>query len=419
MTAIRRGPLVAYAFVALPLAAGALPLYINVASVYADGLGAQLTGVGVALLVARAADAFLDPYLGAWIDRLRRPRLVIVGGMSLLALGLLLVFHPPWTGTASIAWLPLALLPAYLGHSSAAIAHLALGAEFGDTSAERVQIAVWREGFALAGILLATVAPQWIAADIASALARGSVAFAALAPLGVAAVLLYVRPSSRQGLGPNALPWLETVRAFSRAPFLPLLAAFTLNGVANALAATLVLFFVADVLGAEQSGSLFLLAYFAAGAIGLPAWPALAARLGTQNAWRLSMLLGAAAFVGAALLGPGDLVPFFAVCIATGLVLGGDLALPAALLTDTLRQRGEATRAAGYFGVWTFATKMSAAAAAGVGLPLIEALGYLPGRPETAFALQAVYCLLPCALKIVAACIVPVSVRTGTQGVLP
>ena len=100
-------------------------------------------------------------------------------------------------------------------------------------------------------------------------------------------------------------------------------------------------------------------------------------------------------------------------------LLGGDLALPAALLTDTLRQRGEATRAAGYFGVWTFATKMSAAAAAGVGLPLIEALGDLPGRPETAFALQAVYCLLPCALKIVAACIVPVSVRTGTQGVLP
>lgn len=419
MTAIRRGPLLAYASVALPLAAGALPLYINVASIYADGFGARLTTVGVALLLARTADAFLDPYLGAWIDRLRRPRLVLVAGVSLLAVGLFLVFHPPWAGAASIWWLPLALLPAYIGHSTAAIAHLALGAALGNSSAERVQVAVWREGFALAGILVATVTPQWLAADAATALARGSVVFAVLAPLAVAVVLLWVQPGAPTDVAPRNLPWFGAVRAFGRAPFLPLLTAFTLNGIANALAATLVLFFVADVLGAEQSGSQFLLAYFAAGAAGLPAWPLIAARLGTQNAWRLSMLLGAAAFVGAALLGPGDFLPFFAVCIATGLVLGGDLALPPALLTDLLRERGETTRSAGYFGVWTFATKMSAATAAGVGLPLIGALGYVPGQIETAFALQAVYCLLPCALKVISACIVPLSVRTGAQGVLP
>jgi Na+/melibiose symporter-like transporter len=111
-------------------------------------------------------------------------------------------------------------------------------------------------------------------------------------------------------------------------------------------------------------------------------------------------------------------LPFLAVCLLTGLMLGADLAFPAALLTDALRERRAESQAASYFGVWTFATKMTAALAAGVGLPLVGALGYVPGQPDTALALQSVYCLLPCALKIAAAGVLPFSVRVRTQGAL-
>jgi Na+/melibiose symporter-like transporter len=130
------------------------------------------------------------------------------------------------------------------------------------------------------------------------------------------------------------------------------------------------------------------------------------------------MLLGAAAFAGTALLGAGDLLPFLAVCVLTGLMLGADLAFPAALLTDALRARRAEAQAASYFGVWTFATKMTAALAAGVGLPLVGALGYLPGQSDSALGLQAVYCLLPCALKVAAAGVLSSSVRVRTQGAL-
>ncbi len=418
MTGLSRGALAAYAVLALPLAAGALPLYIHVASIYSDSFGAQLAGIGIALLVARAADALVDPWLGILIDRLRRPRLVIFAGVSLLALGLVLVFHPPWRGTAGIAWLMLSLLPAYLGYSSAAIAHLALGATFGATSADRARVAVWREGFGLVGILLASAAPQFVASDAAAALAQSSLVFAVVAPLGVALALSAV-PTS-QGVAPAARPsWTDALRQFARAPFAPLLAAFVVNGIANALPATLALLFVADVLGAPQFGAQFLLAYFAGGAIGLPAWLALARRLGSWRAWQLSMLLGAAAFVGATALGPGDLLPFLAVCVASGLMLGGDLALPAALLTDALRERGREAAAASYFGVWTLATKLTLAAAAGIGLPLVSALGYVPGQPATAAPLQLAYCLIPCALKVFAAGLLPLTVRPRPQGALP
>lgn len=418
MTGLSRGALASYAVVALPLAAGALPLYIHVASIYSESFGAPLAGIGIALLAARAADALVDPWLGILIDRLRRPRLVIVAGIGLLALGLVLVFHPPWRGTASLAWLMLSLLPAYLGYSSAAIAHLALGASFGATSAERARVAVWREGFGLVGILLAAAAPQFVASDAGAALAQSSLVFAAVAPLGVALALSAI--PSIPGSATAARPaWTEALRQFGRAPFAPLLAAFFVNGVANALPATLALLFVADVLGAPQFGAQFLLAYFAGGAIGLPAWLALARRLGSQRAWQLSMVLGAAAFVGATALGPGDLLPFLAVCIASGLMLGGDLALPAALLTDALRERGRQAVAASYFGLWTLATKLTLAVAAGIGLPLVSALGYVPGQPQTAGPLQLAYCLLPCALKVIAAGLLPLTLRPRPQGALP
>ena len=58
-----------------------------------------------------------------------------------------------------------------------------------------------------------------------------------------------------------------------------------------------------------------------------------------------------------------------------------------------------------YFGWWNFATKLNLALAAGLALPLLGAAGYTPGVRDTASlqALTIAYCLLPCALKLLAA----------------
>jgi glycoside/pentoside/hexuronide:cation symporter, GPH family len=105
-------------------------------------------------------------------------------------------------------------------------------------------------------------------------------------------------------------------------------------------------------------------------------------------------------------LGSGQLGGYLAVCIASGLALGADLALPSALLAGVIQRAGHAGRAEGaYFGWWNFAIKLNLALAAGVALPLLAALGYTPGaQDESALsALTLAYCLLPCALKLVAA----------------
>jgi glycoside/pentoside/hexuronide:cation symporter, GPH family len=86
--------------------------------------------------------------------------------------------------------------------------------------------------------------------------------------------------------------------------------------------------------------------------------------------------------------------------------LGADLALPGALLAGLIQREGHAGRLEGaYFGWWNFATKLNLALAAGIALPMLAWLGYAPGSRDAAAltALTVAYCLLPCALKGLAA----------------
>jgi hypothetical protein len=104
-------------------------------------------------------------------------------------------------------------------------------------------------------------------------------------------------------------------------------------------------------------------------------------------------------------LGAGDGPLFAAICLASGLALGADLALPGALLTGVIHQAGAGQQGEGrYLGWWACATKLNLALAAGLALPLLAAAGYQPGAPgvpaaHDANGLQALawaYGGLPC-----------------------
>jgi Na+/melibiose symporter-like transporter len=398
---LTRPQLAAYGALGLPLAAAALPVYVHLPNLYGGVLGMNLALLGAVLLVARLADAFVDPLLGALADRLQRPRLLIALGVALLVAGLAVVFNPPG---ALWWWLAAALVPVYLGFSLASIAFQAWGALLGETPHERTRVSAWREGFGLAGVVLASVAPTLLAPRMEDGLSRFSLVLASVAAVCASLTLLRApqpaRPPARAALGLAAL-----AVPFANPAFKPLFAAFIANGIAAALPATLVLFFVNDALRAPQLAGAFLAAYFLAGAASLPLWTALARRMGKRSAWLASMAASVAAFAGALALGPGDVAGFAAVCLLSGLALGGDLALPPAMLADAIRARGDEPRAGAYFGMWNFATKLNLALAAGLALPLLALAGYVPGGSAALAPLYFAYCLLPCALKLAAAAI--------------
>ena len=177
---------------------------------------------------------------------------------------------------------------------------------------------------------------------------------------------------------------------------------FALNGIASAIPATLFLFFVADVLGMQQRSGLFLALYFISAALALPLWVRLAARIGMRQAWLCSMALAIAAFVWAFSLGAGAAIAFAVIAAVSGAALGADLALPPALLADVIGADQASAATGAYFGVWNLVTKLNLALAAGLALPLLETLGYRAGSTVGTTALAAMYCLLPCVLKMLA-----------------
>lgn len=393
-----RRELVRYSVFAAPLAMAALPIYVHVPKLYAE-FGLSLSALGVLLLVLRFADACVDPLLGRWSDRMATRFHAIVIACAALLPGMLALLNPGWSPVSLWLWITVALLLVYFGFSLATIAYSAWGAELPRDAHSRTQMPATREAVGLLGVLVAAALPSALGDSTASAsgLARFSLVFA-LALLLALWPLWRLRDAKLEGA--HGQPLLQVLRDRR---FVALLAVFALNGIASAIPATLLLFFIDDVLRAKAWEPLFLVSYFLAGAVAMPLWVMLAARLGKTQAWGIGMVLAVVAFCSAATFGAGDRIPFLLVCIASGIALGADLALPPSLLADAIEQQGARDQTGSYFGIWTFATKANLALAAGLALPVVGVFGYRAGDATSNLqALSLAYTVLPCVLKVAA-----------------
>lgn len=401
---VERAAVLAYGTLGLPLAFAALPIYIHTPKLYAEGLGLPLALVGAVLLGVRVFDAVTDPLIGWASDRFAARRAWIVAAIPLLAFGLAGLLAPPVGAGAE--WLAGALLLVTVGYSVASINYHAWGAELADTPEARTRLVACREGFALAGIVLAAALPAALGGDTVVSMAILGGIFPSLLALGAVCTLVFA-PGGLPARNSHASVWGALRGALACRPFARLLMAFAANGIAAAVPAATVLFFIADVLQAESQSGLFLILYFAAGAASMPLWVRLARVLGKLHAWMLGMLLAVLVFGWAATLEAGAVPAFALICVLSGVALGADLALPAAMLADLLaRDAAQAEpRAGAWFGWWNFVAKANLALGAGLALPLLDWLGYTPGTRDAAAltALAAVYGLLPVVLKILAA----------------
>lgn len=390
------GRILAYGLLGLPLAFAALPVYVHVPRLYAEVAGLPLALLGVILLGTRLLDAGIDPLLGWLADRVPRRGMVGVALLPFVA-GFVALLNPPEESAA--LWLIGTLAMTYLGYSAATIAYQAWGADVGADSRLRTRLTAAREGFGLMGVVLAAALPTLLAPALSDGIARLAWVLPVLLMLAAAITFGRVGPGLAQRA--PSLPLLPSLRSVAADPaFRRLLGVFVANGIAAALPATLFLFFVADVLQLEAASGALLALYFIAGAASLPLWVGLAGRYGRVAAWLGAMLLSVVAFAGASQLGSGDLWDFAAICLASGLALGADLALPAAIAADLGERQGQTGAC---FGVWNFVAKLNLALAAGLALPLLALLGYVPGSGAGLPALSFAYALLPLVFKTLAA----------------
>jgi glycoside/pentoside/hexuronide:cation symporter, GPH family len=405
----------------MPLALLELPLFVLLPKLYNELFGLSLAVVGVVLLATRFLDALLDPFLGVWIDRANstsvsgksfnyRFWIAAFLPMLIISFGALLFAPSAWKGGNLVAiWLGTFSVFTYIAYSVISISYQAWGAQWGSSNAQRAKVTTVREACGLVGVLLAAV---WLSPDKRVAL------FSTMCALSIIALITLFRlpaPAMPQStVTVESSPFKEFRRLLLDTKFRWLITVFALNGIATAIPATLVLFFITDVVGANDKAPMFLASYFLAGAIGMPIWAWLAKKIGLKNTWLVGMLFAVLAFAGALGVQKGEINFFLGICVVTGLALGADLAMPPALLaTHIASQNGTTTdqsKEATYFGLWSLITKLNLAIAAGLGLPLLQWLGYQPNAVglasnagmQNVLALSLVYAALPCVLKLIA-----------------
>ncbi len=411
-----------------PLAFVALPLYVVLPHHYANTYALPLSWIGALLLATRLGDAFIDPWLGRCTDRwfAQAHTRVLAWARAcsvVLSGGLVLLFFPhgvlpaPASPVGLMGVASLALVACCVGLSTLSLAHQSWGARLGGNEAQRSHLVGWREGLGLLGVICASVlsATAGVGAMVAAfALALVVALWAwhhAPAPAPTSgATTAHAKAAPDAQSPPSTAPTLTPMRMgapLQQPLFRGLLAVFVLNGIASAIPATLVLFFVQDRLQAApgQEG-IFLAIYFCAAAVSMPLWLRAVQRLGLVRCWLLGMGLAMGVFIWTLGLGTGDTWAFGWVCALSGLALGVDVIAPGALLTGVVQRLGQSQSHQGlYWGWWQVATKLNLALAAGLTLPALQWWGYTPGQHDAAglWTLSCAYGLIPCLLKVAAA----------------
>jgi Na+/melibiose symporter-like transporter len=224
--------------------------------------------------------------------------------------------------------------------------------------------------------------------------------------LAVAAIITLRRLPQSRIHHPASSAWRAL---FANTSLRWIFALFFVNAIPPSMTATLFLFFVSDILHMPAWSGAFLALYFLSAVLSMSGWAWASLRIGKRRTLMIAMGVAISSFVWAYRLGANDALPFVAICMLSGMALGGDLSILPSLLADAVSV--QKTGGGLEFGIWNFISKFTLALAAGIGLPILYYLGYAPGGSSSAgfAALSFSYALLPCAFKCAALALLAIS----------
>ncbi len=399
-----------YALPAIPLAALTLPVMIYLPTFYARDMGLGLGLVGVCLLIARFIDVISDPVIGVLSDKSQschgRRKIWILLGLIPTLIGTYFLLAPPFE-TVNATYFIIFSIFLYVGWTCMLLPLNALGAEMSNDYHERSSITGWREGFTVLGLLipLSIVSAMGYAGEDSASEALSIIAILVCALLPLTMLIFWFGISERQEKQINKIDFKKGLALLkSNKPFLVLITAFLINSMANALPATLFLFFVDDYIGTPDMAGPLLFIYFLSGIIGIPFWLWISRKTSKHHAWCYAMTFACAIFITVPfIIGEGGVTLFFIICVLTGATLGADLSLPASMQADVVdidrAETGE-RRTGLFFALWSMTTKLSLALSAGIFLPLLAMTGFNEQTGENNWALPYFYALIPVVLKI-------------------
>lgn len=395
--------LLQYGFIAMPVAFAGFPLYVLAPDFFATQHGLSLTLLGTLLLAIRVFDAVQDPLIGWFTDRLQQYYvLILLFAGTVLCVAIFGLFNRLFFSPA--IWFSLCMLLAVSAYSVLTIVLGARATLWTQDTNTQIKIAGVREAFGIIGLVIAVSIPtllsQWFNShDVYSGYCI------LLSLLMLVGVISFSRLPVPPAANYHYLSLCAALRALP-SESLKLFTVYGLSMLASSLPAILVIFYVRDLIGAENLTGLFLLLYFLSGAAAMPLWKKLSVHLGNYKTWCVANILAVTSFIFAFFLAAGDVWPYAAVCLVSGLALGADLTLPPSILAGHIHTHGNQHCSGTHYAGLAFIAKASLALASVIALPLLDMAGFRPQQTNSAAALTMLsitYALIPCILKLGAA----------------
>jgi GPH family glycoside/pentoside/hexuronide:cation symporter len=391
-----------------------IPIFINMPKFYADVVLVPLGYLAMAIAIARSLDALSDPVMG-WISdhthtRLGRRRPYMLVGAPLCGVAFFCLLNPPQalTGSRAAFWFGVTFILYFIFHTVYVLPHYALGPELTQNYNDRSTLFAWRESFTILGTIVAAAAPG-IMMKVGH-LTERQVFFRLGIFFGILLSVLYgllvlnvkERPDFVARESNPLVPGVR--RALRNRPFGILLASYVVGSISGAIPATMMPFFNAYVIRPANPTfwlSMLLLGYFAFGFISLPAWVAVARRVGKLNAYLASFFLGITGGGAMFLLGPGDTWGLLVLICWAGIGFGAGLFLTPSMQADVIDYDELYTgkrREAQYTAFWSILPKFVAIPSAAIPIAVLASLGYVPNAiqaPRVVFAIRAIFAFGP------------------------
>ena len=405
----------------MPVMMSIFPVLVFIPRFYSSDVGVPLAAVGFYIFITRVMDVVTDPLMGYISDRTpsrfgrRRPWVFLSTPIIMLAIYKL--FLPPADADGIYMFVWMVLLS--IGTTMMLIPYYAWGAELTTDYNERSRVTGWRASFGVLGQLTAQLVPAlalffWGIGGSATVLELVGITMLILMPICVAGTLL-MTPEPKEHIR-SVLPVMQGVKLmFTNGPFLRLVGAFMIGSIGLNITTPLYIFFVADVLGAEDRSIYMLSAFYITNLATIPFWVWLSGKIGKHRAYLVSFIIIACAHPFYLLLGEGDFWYMLPITVVTGFAAAGfSQAIPNSMKADVIDldtlQSGE-NRAALFFSAWSFAQKATASIGGAVAMFGLALWGFnaTPGAvnsEEQMFGLRFLFSTFPSIFFLTAAAIV-------------
>lgn len=394
-----------YGILGVPIAFLGFPLYIYLPTFYVEYVNLNVGTVGIILLVARLLDMILDPFIGKFTDNYNKFNIIIISTFFVL-FGLFFLIKPLYFNSL---WLFCFSIITYISYSFVMIPYLTLNSQISDNSVNNTKLAFSRELFIVFGVLISLLFPYVFMVANDSKKSLELLLYTCLIIFPIFSIIFYFKLKHFENKKSRIQEkeFLKSINIFfKKFPHnKKLFFSFLINNLANALPATLFLFYVKYVLDLEEKTGLFLIVYFISAIVTFPLWIKLSIKISKKTTWILSMITACCAFIFVPFLQEKDFLYFFIICIVTGMSLGADMALPSSIQADVAQQSKNTNNDISgiLFGFWAMITKFSLALAVAISFITLEFTGFDTQNINeiSLIALIVLYSVVPILLKLI------------------